>query len=87
MNKIKEAYKCVIVDFIIENYIELNNEINASQGMMPENVLNEKFSALKFMKNLIKTITAESDEEVQERIEEKFKELTKSSRKSILKRR
>lgn len=73
MNKIKEAYKEVIVRFIIENYLELKQKVDASQGAMTENDLNQRFSALKFMKNLIKTITAESDSEIEERIKEMSK--------------
>lgn len=70
MNKVKEAYKEVIVRFIIENYLELKQKVDASQGAMSEHELNQRFAALKFMKNLVKTITAESDAEIQERIEE-----------------
>ena len=70
MNKIKEAYKEVIVRFIIENYLELKQKINTFKGAMDENELNQRFAALKFMKNLIKTITAESDDEIEERIKE-----------------
>ena len=73
MNKIKEAYKEVIVRFIIENYLELKQKVDASQGAMAEHDLNQKFSALKFMKNLVKTITAESDDEIEERIKELHK--------------
>lgn len=73
MNKIKEAYKEVIVRFIIENYLELKQKVDASQGAMAEHDLNQRFSALKFMKNLVKTITAESDDEIEERIKELHK--------------
>ena len=73
MNKIKEAYKEVIVRFIIENYLELKQKVDASQEAMAEHDLNQKFSALKFMKNLVKTITAESDDEIEERIKELHK--------------
>lgn len=68
MNKTKEAYKLTIVNFIVDLYLELNDEVSASQEAMAEHDLNQKFSALKFMKNLVKTITAESDAEIEERI-------------------
>ena len=70
MNKTKEAYKRVIVDFIVENCVELNKKIDYSVREMKENELNEKKSALKYMKNIIKTITIESDEEIEDRINE-----------------
>ena len=70
MNKVKEAYKEVIVRFIIENYLELKQKVDASQGAMAEHDLNQRFSALKFMKNLVRTITAENDDEIEERIKE-----------------
>lgn len=73
MNKIKEAYKEVIVRFIIENYLELKQKINTFKGAMDENELNQRFAALKFMKNLVRTITAESDDEIEERIKELHK--------------
>ena len=65
MNKIKEAYKEVIVRFIIENYLELKQKINTYKGAMDENELNQRFAALK--------ITAESDDEIEERIKELHK--------------
>ena len=68
MNKTKEAYKLTIVNFIVDLYLELNDEVSASQGAMAEHDLNQRFSTLKFMKNLVKTITAESDAEIEERI-------------------
>jgi len=72
MNKVKNAYKETIVRFIVENYVELDKEIQSSQGAMPENVLNENFATLKYMKNLIKTVTNESAEEIDERIKEGY---------------
>lgn len=70
MNKIKEAYKRVIVDFIVENYIELDDKMSEKNMISTENEINEMKSALKFMKNIIKTITIESDEEVEKRIKD-----------------
>lgn len=68
MNKVKEGYKLTIVDFIIDLYMELHDEVSATQGCIEEHELNQQKSALKFMRNLVKTITAESDEEITERI-------------------
>ena len=70
MNKIKEAYKRVIVDFIVGNYIELDDKMSEKNMISTENEINEMKSALKFMKNIIKTITIESDEEVEKRIKD-----------------
>lgn len=72
MNKTKEAYKRVIVDFIVENCVELDNKITHCVRDMTENEINEKKSALKYMKNIIKTITIESDEEIEKMITEKY---------------
>ena len=72
MNKTKEAYKRVIVDFIVENCVELDKKITHRVKDMTENEINEKKSTLKYMKNIIKTITIESDEEIEKRITEKY---------------
>lgn len=72
MNKTKEAYKEVIVEFVVDNYVELDNEISASQGCMSETILNEKFSALKYMKNLVRNLTAESEEDINLRLKEGY---------------
>lgn len=68
MNKTKEAYKLTIVNFILDLYMELHDDIAASQGCVEEHILNQDIAALKFMKNLMKTITAETDAEIEERI-------------------
>lgn len=80
MNKTKEAYKRVIVDFIVENYIELDRNLNYSVRDMSGNEINEKKSALKFMKNIIRTITVETDEEVQKRIDEAYDKIEEEKR-------
>ena len=64
MNKNKERYKKVIVDFIADCCAELEHKICSSQGALPENILNEKYSALKYIKNLIKNIMSEDEEEI-----------------------
>lgn len=68
MNKVKEGYKLTIVNYILDLYMELHNEVSATQGCIEEHELNQQKSALTFMRNLVKNITAESDEEVMERI-------------------
>ena len=73
MNKTKEAYKRVIVDFIVENCVELDKKITHCVRDMTGNEINEKKSALKYMKNIIKTITVESDEEIEKMITEKYR--------------
>ena len=70
MNKVKEIYKTIIVEFIADNYAKLNYDINILKDNIPENALNERYSTLKYMKNLIKTITSEEDEEIENRIKE-----------------
>ena len=78
MNKTKVAYKTTIVNFIVDCYVELDANVISAQGCLPETELNQEISTLKYMKNLIRTITAESDEEIDERIKEGRERLYKS---------
>ncbi len=70
MNKTKVAYKTTIVNFIVDCYVELAQNITNIQKYIPETDLNQEMSTLKYLKNLIRTITAETDEEIEERIRE-----------------
>lgn len=70
MNKYKEAYKEEIVSDIVDKYVKLDVAISNSQGMT--NALDQKFATLKYMKNLIKTITAEDEEEIDQRIKDGY---------------
>lgn len=67
MNRIKEAYKETIADFIVDSIWEISDKINAPNDYT-ENKMNELQSTRKYLRNLIKTITAESEEEIDERI-------------------
>lgn len=70
MNKYKEAYKEEIVSDIVDKYVKLDISISNSPSMA--NALDQKLSTLKYMKNLIKTITAEEEEEIDHRIKEGY---------------
>lgn len=72
MNKYKEAYKEEIVSDIVDKYVKLDITTSRSQnnGTISDIVLNQKLSTLRYMRNLIKTITAEGEEEIDQRIEE-----------------
>lgn len=70
MNKYKEAYKEEIVSDIVDKYVKLDVAISNSQGMT--NALDQKFATLKYMKNLIRTITAEDEEEIDQRIKDGY---------------
>ena len=71
MNKYKEMYKEEIIEDIIDKYVKLEIAISNSQGAT--NALDQKFAALRYMKNLIKTITAEDENEIEERIKDGYK--------------
>lgn len=70
MNKTKELYKQRIINLIADEYVALDNHICATQGCMEQNVLDQKVATLKYLKNLIKTITSESEDAVEEIINE-----------------
>ena len=72
MNKYKEAYKEEIVSDIVDKYVKLDITTSRSQnnGTISDIVLNQKLSTLRYMRNLIKTIAAEGEEEIDQRIEE-----------------
>lgn len=70
MNKTKAAYKTTITNFIVDCYVELAENITNIQKYIPDTDLKQEVSTLKYMKNLIRTITAETDEEIEERIKE-----------------
>ena len=73
MNKYKEAYKEEIVADIVDKYVKLEYSINSTKpddSQVATNTLNQKLATLKYMKNLLRTITAEEDVEIDQRIEE-----------------
>ena len=69
-NEIKEKYKNEIADFIAEKILVLENEIEAIQSCAPHELINKKFSTIKYLANSIKKITGESTEEIHKRLEE-----------------
>ena len=69
-NEIKEKYKNEIADFIAEKILVLENEIEAIQIGVPHELINKKFSTIKYLANSIKKITGESTEEIHKRLEE-----------------
>ena len=69
-NEIKEKYKNEIADFIAEKILVLENEIEAIQICTPHELINKKFSTIKYLANSIKKITGESTEEIHKRLEE-----------------
>lgn len=84
MNKYKEMYKESIVKDIIGKIVDLDDSICACQGCREQVVLDQQWGTIRYMKNLIKTITAESDSEVEERITEYRQDLLEIAKEKMI---
>lgn len=80
MNKCKAMYRENILKYIADEYVYLENEIDASQGCMEQNTLDQKWGTLKYLKNLLKNISSETPEEIEERLDEARAKMYKERR-------
>ena len=75
-NVYKSAVKESVVEHIVDEYVWIEKRLLKNETIPPVEY-SQKVAAMKYLKNLLKTITAESDEYIQEKINEAYERLKK----------
>ena len=74
MNIYKIAAKEAVADHIADEYVQIERRLLKDKAIPAEEYA-QKTSAMNYLKNLLKTITAETDESIQNRIDEAYERL------------
>jgi hypothetical protein len=84
MNIYKISAKEAVVSHIVDEYIQIEKHLLEDKQLISSEKYAQKTSAMSYLKNLIKTITAETDESIQSRIEEGYERLRKEEESDLL---
>lgn len=76
MNIYKISAKEAVVSHIVDEYIQIEKHL-LEDKTIPAEKYAQKTSAMNYLKNLLKTITAETDESIEARIDEGYERLRK----------
>lgn len=81
-NIYKIAVKESVVEHVVDEYVRMENRLLKHETIPPVEY-SQKIAALNYLKNLLKTITAESDEYIQEKIDEGYERLRKEEESEL----
>lgn len=76
MNIYKISAKEAVASHIVDEYIQIEKHL-LKDKTIPAEKYAQKVSAMNYLKNLLKSVTAETDESIEARIEEGYERLRK----------